>query len=91
MQNKEFKKNIESNLTKEVFIDTQSINGKLIDNLIRIRNEKNISQKELAKICNLQQSNISRIENKKSNIPLDEINKIFNKLGYKIKIDIERI
>lgn len=91
MQNKEFKKNIESNLTKEVFIDTQSINGELIDNLIRIRNEKNISQKELAKICNLQQSNISRIENKKSNIPLDEINKIFNKLGYKIKIDIERI
>ncbi len=91
MQNIDFKNIILKELNEELFSSNNSLNSCLVDNLIRVRKEKNISQKELASLCSLQQSNISRIENKKYCPSVDEFNRIFGKLGYKVSIRIERV
>lgn len=91
MQSMDFKNKICNNLNQMLFYDELSLNNQLIDSLIRVRKEKDISQRELANLCGLQQSNISRMENKKYCPSIDELNKIFNKLGYRININVERI
>ena len=91
MQNIDFKNKISKELKVELFPQGSSLNSLLVNNLIRVRKENNISQKELADLCGLQQSNISRIESKKYYPSIDEINRIFSKLGYKININVERI
>ena len=91
MQSIDFKNKIYKKLNQGLFLDDSSLNEQLINNLIRVRKENNLSQKELANLCGLQQSNISRIENKKYYPSIDELNRIFEKLGYKISINVERI
>jgi len=91
MQSIDFKNRIFKGLNVELFSSSSSLNSQLVDNLIRVRKENNVSQKELANICGLQQSNISRIETKKYYPSIDELNRIFNKLGYKVNISVERV
>ena len=91
MKSIDFKNKIYKTLSEKLFSDDSSLNNLLVNNLIRVRKENNMSQKELANLCGLQQSNISRIENNKYCPSIDELNRIFGKLGYKVNINVERI
>lgn len=52
------------------------MNEKLAKEIIRIRTEKGITQKELALLCGIQQSNISRLENGTYNPSVQLLEKI---------------
>lgn len=52
---------------------TQEIQEKFGDNLKKVRTNKGLSLRSLASMCNLDDSNISKIENGKVNIQLSTI------------------
>lgn len=55
--------------------------------IVRLRMEKGITQKQLANICGMQQSNISRLEKGIYNPSVQLLTKIAEALGKAIKID----
>lgn len=57
----------------------------LIEQLSIIRNEKNISQRELSKIINIKQPSIVRIEKGENSPRLNTLLKILNAYGYTIE------
>ena len=59
---------------------------KLIDEVVRIRKEKNISQSELANCIGVKQQVISRLEKKENSPSLKLFSGIVNALGYELKI-----
>ncbi len=59
---------------------------KLIDELIDLRKEQNISQSELAKLTGNKQQAISRLEKKEHSPSLKLFYSIVNALGYDLKI-----
>ena len=69
-------------------IDT-SINQKIGVLLEQTREEKRISQTQLAKMSNIDQSDISRIELGKGNPTLKKIEKLFNALGKQLEISVK--
>lgn len=60
----------------------------VIDFLIRLRNAKKITQKQLADLIDTQQSSIARFESGKYNPTLAFVKKLTNALGAKIKIEV---
>lgn len=60
---------------------------KLAGDIINLRVEKNMTQKELAELCDIQQSNISRLENATYNPSVHLLEKIANATGKKLVID----
>lgn len=59
---------------------------KLIGEMISLRKQENITQKELSKLSGKTQQTISRIE-RRENIPtITAFNKLLNALGYELKI-----
>lgn len=58
----------------------------LIGKLIEIREDKGISQRELAEICGVKQPAIARIENMKATPQIDTLFKILSPLGYTLSI-----
>lgn len=58
----------------------------LIDELINIRKEKNISQSELAKLTGNKQQAISRLETKEHSPSLKLFYSMVNALGYDLKL-----
>lgn len=60
---------------------------KLSNDIINIRIEKNMTQRELAELCDIQQSNISRLENATYNPSVRLLEKIANATGKKLVID----
>lgn len=58
----------------------------LIDDLVALRKEKGISQKELSAACGLTQSVIARIERKRSTPTLSTFSKIVEALGASITL-----
>lgn len=58
----------------------------IIDNLIVLRKNKGLSQKDLAKAANLAQPAIARMENKRAVPQLDTLIKVSEALGYTIKL-----
>ena len=58
----------------------------LIDELISLRKEQNISQNELAKLTGNKQQAISRMENKEHSPSLKLFYSMVNALGYDLKI-----
>lgn len=54
--------------------------------IIQLRKEKGLTQSDLAKKLNTQQSVISRIENGEQNITLSTLDKIAKELGARIEI-----
>lgn len=60
----------------------------LISDIIRIRNENNITQEELAKRIGTQKSNISRLESGNYNPSLDFIYKVAKGLGKEVHIQL---
>ena len=59
----------------------EEIRQQIIKNLVKKRQEKHISQTELAKSMNIKTSNLSRIESGKQNITLDTFLDYCNYIG----------
>ncbi|MDD2971000.1 MAG: XRE family transcriptional regulator [Lachnospiraceae bacterium] len=79
----ELKKEI--NLSEEE-AEAVKIEEKLIETMIHIREEQNMSQAQLGKICNMKQPAIARLEKKVHSPQLDSILKILVPLGYTLEI-----
>ena len=60
----------------------------MIEQIIRVRREQNITQAELAKRVGTQKSNISRLESGNYNPSLDFLAKIAESLGKKISVTL---
>ena len=67
--------------------DNDTIYKKLANDIINIRNEMNMTQKELANLCDIQQSNISRLENATYNPSVQLLEKIAKATGKKLVIN----
>ena len=59
---------------------------RLIDEMIRIRKEQNITQKKLAELTGNKQQAISRIEKKEHSPSLGSFNIMIQAMGYELKI-----
>ena len=59
----------------------------IIRSLIEIRNERNLSQKQLAEITGITQADISRIENGNANPSLKTLQRLAKGLGMKLKLE----
>ena len=60
---------------------------KLIDEIVKIRKEQNMSQSEVAKLIGVKQQAISRLENKENSPSLKLFFSIVDALGYDVKIE----
>ena len=58
----------------------------LIEKMIMLRKEENITQKELAKLSGKRQQTISKIERKETGPTITAFNNLLNALGYELKI-----
>ena len=58
----------------------------IIDNLIVLRKNKGLSQKDLARAANLAQPAIARMESKRTVPQLDTLIKVSEALGYTVKL-----
>ena len=62
----------------------------LIGKAIRqTRQERNLTQEELGKLIGVQKAQISRLENKTSNVTMDTLLRVFTALKAKIKLQVE--
>ena len=64
----------------------EDIENNLIDNVVKLRKESNISQKELADLTESKQQSISRFEKKTHSPSLVLFVKIIDALGYKMEL-----
>jgi transcriptional regulator with XRE-family HTH domain len=65
--------------------DTLNFMSDVVSKIILARNEKNISQRDLAKLTEIEQSTIARIETMKTIPRIDTLIKILNVLDIEIK------
>lgn len=77
MQDAEFKKEWEKT----------ELEYQIIEAIITAREEKNITQKELAEMTGITQSDISKLENGNANPSLQTLKKLANGLGMAIKLE----
>jgi len=78
--------------TKE-YINNNSISNQefeFIMEIVKIRLNKNITQKELANLTGIPQPNIARFEKNTHSASLTTVIKILDSLGYKLKIEKQR-
>jgi len=61
---------------------------KIIEEIIMVRREKNLTQKGLAELIGTRQSNISRLESGNYNLTLDFLQKIALAMGKKLEVRI---
>ncbi|MDR1215766.1 MAG: helix-turn-helix transcriptional regulator [Treponema sp.] len=61
---------------------------KIIEEIITARQEKNLTQKDLADLVGTRQSNISRLESGNYNPTLEFLNKIARAIGKELEIRI---
>lgn len=80
---KEFRKELGITPEDESVIELEK---ELIKTLVRIREEKGLSQAELAMKCNVKQPMIARMEKAVHSPQIDSLLKILVPLGYKLKI-----
>lgn len=66
--------------------DLYSIEANLIDSIIQIRKEKGLTQSDLARMTNLKQPAIARIETKANSPQLDTLIKLVDALDLKIEL-----
>ena len=64
----------------------ESLKINIINELTKIRKQKNLTQKDMAKIVGVSQGNISRFEKGKVEPTLEFIENMSSKLGYKLNI-----
>ena len=53
------------------------------------RKERNLTQEELGKLIGVQKAQISRLENKTSNVTMDTLLRVFTALKAKVKLQVE--
>ena len=53
------------------------------------RRERNLTQEELGKLIGVKKAQISRLENKTSNVTMDTLLRVFTALKAKVKLQIE--
>jgi DNA-binding XRE family transcriptional regulator len=53
------------------------------------RQERNLTQEDLGKLIGVQKAQISRLENKTSNVTMDTLLKVFTALKAKVKLQVE--
>jgi len=53
------------------------------------RQERNLTQEELGKLIGVQKSQISKLENKTSNVTIDTLLRVFTALKARIKLQVE--
>jgi len=53
------------------------------------RQERNLTQEELGKLIGVQKAQISRLENKTSNVTMDTLLRVFTALKAKIRLQVE--
>lgn len=68
----------------EVIIDLEK---DLIKTMVKIREEKGLSQAQLADMCNVKQPVIARMETAVHSPQIDSLLKILTPLGYTLKIE----
>ncbi len=61
----------------------------LIEQLIRCRKEKKITQADISEATGIQRPNISRLESGKYNPTLDMIVRVADSMGYEIEINLK--
>lgn len=81
---KEYVKKTDLEATKD--IEEAEMISSIVSSIIKQRNNKGLTQRELAELCNLPQSSIARIESCKSTPNLTTLVNIFEHLGLKITI-----
>lgn len=59
----------------------------LVQEIVRVRQEENMTQAELAKKIGIQQSNVSRLERGRSNPSIEFMERVAQGLGRKLKIE----
>lgn len=74
-----------NNMPVKTFV-AADMEKKLIDDIVKIRKEKNMSQRKLAELTGSKQQAISRTENKEHSPSLKLFYSMVNALGYDIKI-----
>lgn len=78
--------------TKE-YINTNTISEQeftLIMEIVKLRLNKKITQKELSNLTGIPQPNIARFEKNTHSSSLSTVLKILDSLGYKLKIEKQR-
>lgn len=78
----------DSNLKREY--DLLQPEYEIIEKLIRVRCEQNLTQKQLAERCGIKQSNISRLESGKANPTIKFLKKIADSLDYDLVIEFRK-
>ena len=53
------------------------------------RQERNLTQEELGKLIGVKKAQISRIENKTSNVTIDTLLRVFSALKARVKLQVE--
>ena len=77
-----YKKNVSKEDKYEIDFEVE-----LIEKLIEIRNSKKYTQRMLAKVCNIKQPQIAKIESFKCSPQVDTLIKLLRPLGYTLKIE----
>ena len=78
LQNEEVRKELKNNEAEY----------RIIEEIITARQEKNLTQKDLAELVGTRQSNISRLESGNYNPTLEFLNKIARAIGKELEIRI---
>lgn len=73
------------NLTEEDLAAIE-LEEELIEMMIKIREEKGLTQEQVAKLCNVHQPMIARLEKATHSPRVDSLLKILVPLGYKLQI-----
>jgi len=78
-------------LKKDLVINQEDLNAiqlekDLIRTMIRIREEKGLTQSQLAQICNVKQPVIARMESSVHSPQIDSLLRILTPLGYTLQI-----
>ncbi len=67
--------------------DNLTVRDWLVQEIVRVRQEENMTQAELAKKIGIQQSNVSRLERGRSNPSIEFMERVAQGLGRKLKIE----
>lgn len=80
------KENINDYINKEQSL--MDLEYELIENMIKIRKEKGLSQRDLCKLINMKQPYLVKIENKQVSPSISKIIEILNALDAKLEIKV---
>lgn len=77
--------NDETKVSKEEKVRVELLTS-VIGKLIEAREEKGLSQRELAELCGIKQPALARVESFKSSPQIDTLLKILSPLGYTLSV-----